>query len=93
MIRNLKKFEVDIFFLQDIDEKTIRYIEKKTTEFRIVQCRRAKSAILISWKGLRNIVGDSIRPFEHYNKKYFDPNLKYEISEVTSNVLFEEKYV
>lgn len=31
MIRRLKKFEVDIFFLQDIDEKIIRYIEKKTT--------------------------------------------------------------
>lgn len=84
----MKLFEVDILFLQDIDSKFIRYIEKKTSSFRIVQCKRAKSAILISWKAIRKIVGDSIRPFDHYNKKYLDPNQNYEISPETAENVF-----
>lgn len=48
LLRRLKKFELDIFFLQDINEKILAYIEKKTSNFRIVRCNLSKSAILIS---------------------------------------------
>lgn len=77
LLRRLTKFELDIFFLQDIDQKILSYIEKKTNSYRIVRCQLSKSAILISLKAIREIVGDSIRPLYHYNKKYLDPNQTY----------------
>lgn len=55
----------------------MRHIEKKTFEYRIIQCKNVSSAILISWNGLKKIVGDNIKPFDHYNKKYFNKKHKY----------------
>lgn len=69
----------------------MKIIEKKTSEFRIIKSRFGSSAIIISWKGLKKIVGDSIRPFSYYNKKYLDPSQIYEISPETKSFIDQKQ--
>lgn len=76
MLRRLTKFEVDIFFLQDVDKRILNMIYKKT-DYRIVQSSFGKSAILISWEGMKKLVGEDIRTFKAYNMKFFDPLKEY----------------
>ena len=73
ILKYLREYSVDIFFMQEASHSIVKMIEKKNKEYRIVNGRSSDSIILISWKLCETLLGKhAYKTLNFYNDCYLD---------------------